>query len=442
MLITEGASPELLDRWCPQLLPNFHRLRSEDAWGPMRSEFVPYEPSGLFSAFTGYRPAEHGCFSYWAVHSPDYQPVVLDGSVSQRPFIWHRGEFAEHTVAVVNVFGTHPVTSVNGYCLGYPMRATVHACHPRDLPVRLARKGIHPLHDVTIWFTGGDRDNFIGKVLHADRQRAAATFELIDGRLGDAPDLTILNLTSIDRLSHAYWQEVEPGSPVPEQDMAILRAYELADEVLGRLLDRVDEHTSVLAFSEIGFGPLRAYCSVNDALAAADLLVADSTGRPDWKQTKAFEAVQGSHGVNVNVEGRYKHGSVQPHDYQRAAAEVRAVLLEVVNPYTGMPLLTDVLQRDEVHIGAHADGAPDLILVPRDWRYLPLGDPLWSAKTNRHLQSGWHRGDSYWGGAGPAFSGVRRGTPGETIDVAPTITAMLGRGPIEDFHGTPLGGMQ
>ncbi|MFE9066239.1 alkaline phosphatase family protein [Streptomyces violaceusniger] len=436
-LITEGACPELIDRWGPERLPHLHRLRALGASGPLRSDFVPYEAPGLFSAFTGFAPDEHGCFSYWDVHAPDYRPVVLDGSAARRPFLWRRPELTGRRVALVNVFGTHPVEPVDGYCLSYPMRATVRACHPRNLPVLLAREGVRPVHDVTVWFTGGPKDPFVAGVLNADRQRADAALAMLDGRVGDRPDLTVLNLTAIDRLSHVYWQETEPGSPVPEADQAVLRAYQLADRVLGELLERLDDHTSLLAFSEIGFGPLRSYRSVNDVLAAAGLLTLGPDGTPDWSRTTAFEAVQGAQGVNLNLAGRYRDGAVRPADRARVLADVAAVLEEHINPATGTRFLTRAIPREELHAGPAADAAPDLVLDPADWRYLPLGDPFWSGRTNRMLQSGWHRRDSYWAGAGAAFT-AGRGGPARPLDVAPTLLTMLGLDPAPDLPGTAL----
>src|SRR5690242_6509351 len=97
VVVTEGLNPELVARWGPALLPSLHRLYADGTGGTMRSEFVPYEPPGLFTAFTGAPPAEHGCFSYWAVHSPDYTPAILDGTASRRPFLWHRPELADRT---------------------------------------------------------------------------------------------------------------------------------------------------------------------------------------------------------------------------------------------------------------------------------------------------------------------------------------------------------
>ncbi|MFK3979423.1 alkaline phosphatase family protein [Micromonospora sp. NPDC050397] len=438
VLIAEGVETSLVARWGPERLPNFHRLFAEGAGGLMHSEFVPYEPSGLFTAFTGVEPATHGCFSYWEVHTPDYVPRVLDSGDSRRPFLWHRPELGDRTVAVINVFGTHPVQPVNGHVISYPMRSTLHACHPRDLPIQLAEVGIKPVHDVTVWFAGQPKSERVPLILGADEQRAAAALHLLRGGLGTPPDLTIVNMTAIDRLSHFYWQELEPGSQVAEDDQAIFQAYQLCDRLLGELLDLVDGSTSLFCFSEIGFGPLRSYQSVNDVLAKAGLLTYAADGVIDFTRTRAFEAVQGAAGVNLNLVGRQRDGVVTGAEYDSVLAEVRAVLTEYVNPLTGRLFLADAIPRDKIHTGPAIEEAPDLIMEPADWRYLAFGDMYWVSRVTRWLQSGWHRRDSFWGGVGPAFV-PGSGGAGSLTDVMPTIAQMLDLPAFADTSGTPLG---
>jgi hypothetical protein len=150
------------------------------------------------------------------------------------------------TTAVVNVFGTHPNKPVNGYTISYPMRATTHSCHPRKLHIQHAGAVISPTHDVTIWFQGLPKAEAVPPDQLADEERARAALHLLDGGAGRKPDLTVLNITCIDRLSHIYCQEVDRESPVAQHELAILQGYQVADRVLGQLLDRVDENTNLL----------------------------------------------------------------------------------------------------------------------------------------------------------------------------------------------------
>ena len=438
IVITEGASSDLLDLWCAEgRLPNFQALRDTGSSGSLAGEQVPYEPPGLHTAFTGTPPGEHGWYSYWSVHPNDYQPRVLNSGDVSMPLLWHRPETASLRFAVINVCGTHPPQALNGYLVSYPMRQTLRASHPQELLRQLLRQdGIRTVHDVAVWYSGQAREDFLQGVLLADASRAQTAMRLLDKGV----NVLILNLTAIDRVCHFYWQEIEPGSPLTLTETAVFRAYASCDAILGRLLRRRRHGTHLLAFSEIGFGPLRAYLSLNATLAGAKLLSRASTGNHCTilpSGTVAFEAVQGCHGVNINLAGRYAEGIVSEADYDVVREQVREALLDAINPYTGLPALRRVLRREELYSGRALEAAPDLVVEPADERYQPLGDPFWATKVNRTLQSGWHRRESYWAGVGPLFPTAtgRRATP---LDVAPTIYRMLGIEPAVDWPGKSL----
>jgi predicted AlkP superfamily phosphohydrolase/phosphomutase len=157
----------------------------------------------------------------------------------------------------------------------------------------------------------------------------------------------------------------------------------------------------LIAFSEIGFGPLRNYISVNEILREHRFLGWKQAGTEvDWTATLAAESVQGSSGVNINLKSRHLDGTVDTDSYESLRADVATCLGETINPHTGLKLFGAVIPREELYEGPGMDGAPDLILIPADERYLPQGDPSWSLHVKRPLQSGWHRKDSYWAMAG------------------------------------------
>ncbi len=438
VVVTEGANPDLLGRWCAQgLLPGFKRLLDMGTSGPLIAEDVPYEPPGLVSLLTGRRAADHGFFSYWSCHDPEYRPRVLTTADSRHRLVWQDERLADVKFACIGLFGADPPEPLNGSLITYPMYPTLHACYPRTLQLQLAKRGIRPVHDVSIFWTGQPRQELLPRLIEADAQRGRAAAALFD----DGHDVALVNLTSIDRTSHIYWQELELG-PEREADSAVLTAYQTADRVIQDFLARLDERTTLIAFSEIGFGPLRNYCSVNDELAGAGLLKTTGEGLVDWQQTQAFEAVQGTHGINVNVRGRYTSGRVPESDYERVREEVAAQLLSRVNPRTGRPFFAAVSPREEVYGGEAVAQAPDLILEPADWRYLPLGDPQWARHVHRTWQSGWHRPGSYWAGAGAGFSGgvidPRAVAP---VDVTATIYDLLGRDVPDTCAGRSLAGL-
>lgn len=436
VVVTEGAAPALLDRWCERgLLPGFSALRKQGVMGPLDAEGVPYEPPGLVSLLTGRTVGDHGFFSYWTCHDPGYQPQVLTSADRRHPLLWQQPDFAGLKFACIGLFGTHPPEPLDGFVITYPMYATLHACYPRDLQRTLAKRGIRPVHDVSIFWTGQPRSELLPRLLEADAQRGKAALALFD----DGVDVVIVNLTSMDRTSHIYWQELERDPP-DDEGSAVFAAYRTADQVIDAALGRVDERTHLIAFSEIGFGPLRAYCSINDVLASTGFLHCEDGGAIDFDRSRAYEAVQGTHGININLRDRYRSGVVASADYERVRDDVASALAQSHNPLTGLPFFTEVSRREEVYAGSAVDLAPDLILQPADWRYLPMGDPRWASHVHRTWQSGWHRPRSYWAGAGPAFSPGGRegdGRAATVVDVAATICAVLERQP-PDQAGTSL----
>ncbi len=425
VVITEGAPLGVLQEFIDAgHLPGFAALFQQGAWGELASHVVPYEPPGLMTAFTGVPSSEHRWYSYWTVHERDHKPRVLTSKdLRVKPF-WMRPEYAGTHFSIINVAGTHPPVAIPGELITYPMGQTLKASYPSDLLASLLKEDLPCTHDVSIWFNGQARSDFAPRVVDADRRRVALTRHFYES----GSEVVIVNLTSIDRTCHYYFQELEPGSPVPRSESAILAAFQCADELIQSLLNTLDDQTTLLVFSEIGFGPLRQYVSVNEFLAKARLLTWKQPGAEvDWTRTIAAESVQGSSGININLAGRYADGTVQKENYEKVRAETAAVLREAINLYTGRNLFSAVVPREEVYEGAGMEDAPDLILFPEDHRYLPLGDPLWALHVSRPLQSGWHRDRSYWAAAGPATSPGKRPETASLLQILPTIEQALGR---------------
>ncbi len=441
VVITEGAPLGLLQEFIGAgYLPGLAALFQQGAWGELASHVVPYEPPGLMTAFTGVPSSEHRWYSYWTVHERDHKPRVLTSNdLRVKPF-WMRPQYADTHFSIINVLGTHPPIAIPGELITYPMGQTLKASYPPDLLASLLKQDLPYTHDVSIWFKGQAKRDFVGRVVDADRRRVALARHFYE----TGSDVVIVNLTSIDRTCHYYFQELEPGSPVPRSESAILAAFQCADELIQSLLNALDDQTTLLVFSEIGFGPLRHFVSVNEFLAKAGLLEWKHKGAEvDWAHTFAAEAVQGSSGININLAGRYENGTVQKEDYEKVRTETASVLREAINLYTGRNLFSVVAPREEIYHGAGVEDAPDLILFPEDHRYLPLGDPVWALHVNRPLQSGWHRDHSYWAVAGPGASAGEKLGSASLLQILPTIECALGRGGESDhaplFLESPVG---
>ena len=434
VVVVEGVGLRRLRNFCSRgLLPGFSRLLAVGQHGSLRTRAAAYEAPMLSSAWTGVTPGEHGCFSYWHVHSGGGRPQIFEPYELRVAPLWDSEVVADRRFVLVNLFGSDPSRPSRHTIIGYPFRQTIAGCQPRSLLSSLARRGMGYIHDVMAFYRGEPLADFLKVLVRVEENRIQAVKALAE----EPYDVLIANFTIADRVGHFYEHEVADDEPGPDGTAALV-AYQMLDEVVGLLADADGD---VLVFSEFGFGPLREFVSFNDVLTAASLLTpGDGPEKAFEGRTLAFEAVQGSHGINLNLLGRYPEGSVAPEDYEHVLSEVRASLLAAHHSQTGQPLLKEVLRREELYQGPFVEAAPDLVLVPADERYLPRGDPFWASHVNRHLQTGWHRSDGFWIGHGPSFRASLLPAPRVAApeDVAATIFALLGRDPPRTVVGTPL----
>ncbi|WP_081818634.1 alkaline phosphatase family protein [Pseudomonas sp. PH1b] len=410
VVIAEGMDPLVLESEVAKgRLPWFSQRLGARSYRHLNCGPVPYEPSNLATAFSGVNPGRHGCFSYWSAHSSGEIPRILETTDVMATRLWEWPEMAGQRFAVINVQLTHPPQPLNGTLITYPMHNSMNTSHPRSLLRDLNAQGVRYAHDVSLFYTGQPFDEFAAQAFRiAEHQLDSAM------ALAQEADVMIVNLTLADRLSHFLWYEML--DPEPAQRPQILQAYDFIDRACERLQSLAPE--SMLVFSEMGFGELAGFFSIDQHLRAAGLQVLDEQGQVDLQRSVALETVQGSHGVMLCAdlcnEGR------------ASAAQRQAVMqcLSDIRFADGQPALASVRHREEVYQGPHTHRAPSLIVTPADPTRPPLGDPRWANHVRRTTQSGWHRDCGF-----VLLDGARiKAAPGplELQQIAPTIAGLSG----------------
>lgn len=411
VFVVDGLVAELLDRWLDEL-PTFAEMRSRWAGGTYRSSGnAPYEPTEMISVLTGASPDQHGIHSYWLAQPERLgeRPRVTTCTDVRVPWMWDHWD-RPGRILCVNVPGTNGPTEFPGTIISYPMEATLAGDLPSGTLRRLMKEERQPyLHDVSMMYRGGGAAHLLPRVGHIERTRGAAVNAL--RRRGEY-DVTLVSISIIDRISHYFWAEMEQR----DRESALFSAYQVADEVLAGYLAASDGRPT-LVFSEMGYGPLSAFVSFDDLLVDHGFQVRDGE-EIDWSRTVAYEAVQGTHGVNLCLADRQPDGHLGPSAADAVRQEVIELLDEAVNPVTGAPLLASVAP------GATSFG-PDIVLRPLDERWLPLGDPRWASHVGRHRMTGWHRRESVW--FAHDIDSLQHGADIGSLDVASVIeTSMVG----------------
>ncbi|QDV09393.1 Type I phosphodiesterase / nucleotide pyrophosphatase [Planctomycetes bacterium Poly30] len=208
--------------------------------------------------------------------------------------------------------------------------------------------------------------------------------------------LLFFYVSSVDLAMHMMWRHQDPQHPfydpaIAKQDSSswsgrdgttwedvVDDLYLRMDPILGKVLDRVGDDTTVMVMSDHGFAPYRRKFSLNTWLLEngylklkegvtkelpegdpkrTDVILEEAV---DWSETRAYGI--GFNGLYLNLAGREAEGIVKP------GAEADALLKELK---TQLELIIDqgqqvVLSADLASVvfagGARLDDAPDIVV--------------------------------------------------------------------------------
>jgi len=195
-----------------------------------------------------------------------------------------------------------------------------------------------------------------------------------------------------DHVSHMFWRLLDPQHPMYDPDLAeqygdsILRVYQRADALVGRVMDEVlDDDDVLLVMSDHGFQTWHKAVNLNrwlvdngylaekfDPLAGLrrggspssvyELFSPGSQffGWVDWSQSRAYALGLGQ--IYLNLEGRESQGIVTENERDALIDEIVAGLREMRDPDTGERMLVGVYPADEIYHGDSMTYAPDIVV--------------------------------------------------------------------------------
>jgi predicted AlkP superfamily phosphohydrolase/phosphomutase len=468
----DGVPWGLLERFVDDgELPNFERLLTEGASGPLRSTTPANTPVAWPSIATGTWPDKHGLYEFMKLDSSYKQSPYSSADVRQPP-LW---ELVSPSV-VANVPMTYPTSDPgeDSAVVSGMMTPEIDgdAVNPDSFRAEFERR--FPDYEIDIkWrdYAGREQEFLrdLDRVLDGRRELMEMLME------NEAWRLFFFVYVAPDRLQHLIWDEE-----------TLLEHYEKLDDVLGDVMDYCEERGSDLyVVSDHGFAPIEKVISVNRILADEGLLtVKDSDGTrgalagvgldkervqgalhkvgiTDEKLVENLpkpvvdffaERIPGSHGlydvdfgqtdaflhglgsVYVNDTERFERGTVPPKAVERTKRDVMRVLEDATHPETGNPLLT-------VHDGddrfPNDPEAPDIVVEAKEGYHVEpkLGEHAVEPATDI---AAYHRPEGIffaWG------DDVRAGSTVEdaaVVDVAPTVLHSLGQDVPETADGRVL----
>jgi predicted AlkP superfamily phosphohydrolase/phosphomutase len=181
--------------------------------------------------------------------------------------------------------------------------------------------------------------------------------------------------SSLDLNAHMMWRLTDSKSPkydaaaAAEYGSALEEFYQQIDEVLGEVLPKLDEHTTLLVLSDHGFAPYNRSFNLNTWLLNNGYVKLKSgnfdpnvpMANVDWSNTRAYGI--GLNGLYLNLRGREREGIVQSGIEENALLnELRTKLLAERDPENGQPIITRIDFASEAYQGPNARKGPDALV--------------------------------------------------------------------------------
>lgn len=315
--------------------------------------------------------------------------------------------------------------------------------------------------------------------LHADWWGNATKYVLLSREW----DLAFSWVGTIDHIEHVLYAGIVPEARVYDPDKAewcmdkIRTTYKQVDDNIGKILDAVNlEETMVILISDHGFTHLDWNPYVKEHLARKGLLdyMLDLTHDDpsnlsiNWGNTKCHPLEPCHAHIFINLKGRDPKGIVDPKDYKKVQNEIINALMDMKDPETGENVVAIAVTKEEsaalgIQEGPGYDRIGDVVYAwkpgymshpfiyrtsvkYRDGSERIISNPelyepavLCGNFTGVHLAlPSLHSMHACMVMAGPGMSKYERKFPAKIIDVAPTISKILGIDVPKDAEGGVL----
>ena len=456
-------------------LPNLEKLIQQGVRAKIIDEPPLDSPKIWTTIATGRSPHAHGIQERVIRSETTADLIPVDRTFRRTKALWNIFSDLDRTVGIVGWFITWPAEPVNGFIISErAMMMTPQAVYPEILNEHrkqfLTREKM--LHRDTSEFAKLILS--LRKISHypATDRVEEMEFKSLLKRLEEyyrketfyrdiglelyrlyRPDLFALYFHGPDALSHGFYKfrYPEEGFDVPRDHRDIIgdpieAIYRFHDHTLGRLIELSDHRTIFLVLSDHGFQAQENRLEkiyqwdLDSVLQALGFLEYHQGGRIDWTRTLCYTSRQLAWNpvafVRINLKGREKEGIISGNQFEAIQKKVITALEAIRFKSSNRPVFRvefDEVKKDRL------DFKVQPIFQPRDFSdQIRIGELEIPAEALFSVVpiSGTHHIEGVFVLSG---KGVRKGihieNPVRTVDVAPTLLALVGLPLGEDLEG-------
>jgi predicted AlkP superfamily phosphohydrolase/phosphomutase/tetratricopeptide (TPR) repeat protein len=272
----DGADPGILERLMGEgRLPNFARLKSMGAFGPLRSREPLLSPVVWTTIATGRKAQDHGILDFVEI-SADGTPTPIGSSKRRVPALWNIVDHAGKSAGFIGWYASFPAEQVRGFVvsdhLGFHQVKSssvgAGATFPEGLAeeLRLRFGVVSPQSEATrtrfvetrqeLSSDGEARLARLAEIHATSELYRQATLYLHEQR---PTDLLAVYFELIDACGHLFMEDASPQrTGIAPEDFAAFskttdRCYEYQDEILGDLVKMAGPSTVTIVVSDHGF---------------------------------------------------------------------------------------------------------------------------------------------------------------------------------------------
>ena len=351
-----------LPRWMWQqfadsgVMPNSRKLLQTGTLVPMKSALPEVSSAAWASIVTGENSGGHNVFGFTDLMDGSYTLGFTSSRTFRAKPFWAR-EGAGPSL-IMNVPQTYPAQPMPGMLVsGFVALDLKRAVYPPEQLAWLESIGYSVDADMSLVAKGKRR--FVEELHRVMAARCQALHHHWDRE----PWQNIMFVfTGTDRLNHYLWEDYEDStSPF---HLTFLDYYHEVDNQIGRILERLDDRTTLAAVSDHGFARQRMSVNMNCLLAEGGFLRLKESPRPSYidmlAETKAFAMDPGR--IYLHRQGRYPGGMVTADEAESLMQTLTTYFLNAT--VNGQPIASEVIRGKDAYRGPFAHRAPDLIVMP------------------------------------------------------------------------------
>ncbi len=475
----DGGSWDILKPLMQQgYMPNLQKLCAHGASGILNSTVPPYTAPAWVSCVTGMNPGKHGVFGFTLKTGEGTKKAFVSSRAVKTPKIWHYLNAAGKQVGLINIPITYPAERVDGFML--PCFLTPQGKTDFSYPVSLYKDLLKHTDDyiINVRIAGRKLDNepqvqkFLSDILFATQKRFEAMKYLWQAY---SADFFMIVFTCLDKIQHKFWKYLDADSPLYNSPTAekwrpqIIKIYQLIDDIIGYIIEHIDNDTILYVVSDHGFGPFDKRVFINKWLSREGLLSLSKTrfylakvlaktklqgishlqrnisvaANPlmhciDFPKTLFYGSDVYEQGIYFNHESaRLKSGDVA---YENELNRLKEKLLLLNDPVNGERFVDEVFFRDEVYHGPYVSQAPDILLRMKNYSYLiNTSIPLKEAGFCQPVKGaeGCHRLEGIFAAYGNGIH-QHKNINASIIDITPTALYSMGLAVSREIDGRVL----